>query len=301
MGRGRLDRDWRRFRESFAQRRLRARGWYDPRARSDAPAILVGGCGRSGTTVFKEMLSRHPRIACGPESSLFGLPFDPKRIANYWGIPLAELRVLMGESRDLVHFAETFYGRYAAREGKARWADKTPNNVRAVPRILTWFPHAVFIHVVRDGRDVVCSLRNHPKERIENGKIVPVTTVNPISWCCTRWLQDTSAGLAFAGHPRCLEVRYEHLVADPEAVMRRVCAFIGEDYDAAMVTPGDASKPVPTGQVLNNPGASAAIVGRSAGRWRRDLTEAERAVFVDIAGELLIALGYEGDHQWVNT
>ncbi len=300
MAQNRFQRTVRRFRERFAQRRLRARGWYDPAARSDARGIIIGGCGRSGTTVFKEMLNRHPRIACGPETSMFGLPFDPRRIAIYWNIPLEQLTALMDESEHLPRFAERFYGDFVRREGKARWADKTPNNVRAVGRILTWFPRARFIHVIRDGRDVVCSLRHHPKERIRGGRIVPVNTVNTIEFCCRRWVQDTSAGLAYANHPRCFELRYEHLIADPEGVLRRVCDFLGEDYDPAMLDPSRTKHETPTGQVLNNPGASSAVVGRSIGRWRRDLTPDERAEFVDRAGELLIALGYAEDHGWVN-
>lgn len=300
IGHNRIRRKLRRMRQEVGQKRLRAAGWYDPSARSSARAIFIGGCGRSGTTVFKEILNRHPRIACGPETSMFGLPFDPRHIAPYWEVPVDELRASMTRSGNLVRFAEAFYGAFAEREGKARWADKTPNNVRALPKILTWFPESRFIHVVRDGRDVVCSLRNHPRERVENGKIVPVRTVNPISKCCERWLRDTCSGRAFLRHPRCLEVQYERLVCDPEDELRRVCEFIGENFDPMMLRSDESNGPRPAGQVLNNPRASTALQASSVGRWKRDLSRAERDVFVNMAGELLISLGYVHNHSWTD-
>jgi hypothetical protein len=280
-----------------ADARLEASGWYDLSSRSEMDAVFVGGCGRSGTTLFKELLNRHSRFACGPETSLYGLPFRLENIAAPWGIPLAELEVMRARSGSLVAFADEFAGAFLAAESKARWVEKTPNNVRAIERLLTWYPNGRFIHVVRDGRDVVCSLRHHPKERVRGGKIVPVRVTNPVGLSARRWLSDTMRGLAFRQHPRCLEVRYESLVADPEREMHRVCDFVGEAFEAGMMTatPDAAARP---GQNMNNDRAAGPISSGSVGRWVSDLRPEERATFVDIAGELLIALGYAPDHSW---
>lgn len=278
---------------------LHASGWYDPAARSDMDAVFVGGCGRSGTTLFKEVLNRHHRLACGPETSLYGLPFSIDNIAVPWAIDRQELAALEQRSKNLIAFADAFAARFLEQEGKQRWVEKTPNNIRAIGPMLTWYPHARFIHVIRDGRDVACSLRNHPKERIENGRIIPIKTNNPMDRCATRWRDDVSGGLAYRGHPRVLEVRYEALVADPESEFTRVCAFIGESFDPAML---DASTdgPARPGQNLNNPGAASMISPRATGRWQRDLSPTERRTVDNIAGELLIALGYANDHSWAD-
>lgn len=278
--------------------RLARRGWYDLSARSAMDAVFVGGCGRSGTTLFKELLNRHSRFACGPETSLFGLPFRLENIAAPWGIRLKELEEMRDRSANLIEFADIFAGTFLKAESKSRWAEKTPNNVRAIERLLTWYPNCRFIHVVRDGRDVACSLRNHPKERVKSGKIVPVSMNNPVRVSAQRWLTDTMRGLAFREHPRCLEVRYESLVAEPENEMRKVCSFVGEEFESEMFS-FDSESPSRPGQNMNNERASGPISARSVGRWKSDLSPGERSEFVDIAGELLIALGYVEDHSWI--
>lgn len=292
-----LRRRWKQRRRLRHDERLRASGWYDPSARSDQHAVFIGGCGRSGTTLFKEVLNRHPNLACGPETSLYGLPFSVDNIAAPWGIDRDELLSLQASSQNLIGFADRFSQRFLDQEGKRRWVEKTPNNVRAIGPILTWYPNARFIHVIRDGRDVACSLRNHPKERIENGRIVPLKTNNPMDRCATRWRDDVADGLAYRGHPRVTEVRYEDLVRDPASEFARVCTFIGESFDEAMLHASD-NEPARVGQNLNNPGASSAITHRAIGRWERDLSDTERRTVDDIAGELLIALSYADDHGW---
>src|SRR6185295_5028100 len=108
--------------------------------------------------------------------------------SGFWGLDAAELERQAREQPNLVAFADAFYARFVAENGKARWADKTPNNVRALPKLLTWYPNGRFIHLIRDGRDVACSLRKHPKEWIVDGKTVPTGIVNPISKCAERWM-----------------------------------------------------------------------------------------------------------------
>jgi protein-tyrosine sulfotransferase len=273
-------------------------GWYESGARSTRDAVFIGGCGRSGTTLFKELLNRHSDCACGPETSLYGLPFQIDNIAVPWGIDRAKLEQMQSTSANLIEFADRFATDFLSQEGKSRWVEKTPNNVRVIDRLLTWYPRSKFIHVIRDGRDVMCSLRNHPRERVIKGRIVPVSTENPPEKSANRWLEDTIRGLAFRDHPRCLEVRYESLVQDPERELRRVCAFINVPYEQSMLEP-DQVEPERVGQNMNNAMASSPISSKSVGRWRSNLSESERAVFVNIAGELLITLGYAQDHQWI--
>ena len=276
------------------------RDWYDLSARSELPLVFIGGCGRSGTTLLREMLNRHPKLFCGPETSMFGLPFWPNNISKMWNLDEQRLITDAQASDNLVHFAEQFYGEQSARAGKDRVADKTPNNIRVIGKLLTWFPNGRFIHIIRDGRDVACSLRNHPKEKIENGKIVPSLINRPISECAQRWLDDTSSGLAYRTHPRYYEIKYEDLVSEPHAVLTELCQFIGEDYQPCMIEP-DASQSdnMNVGRLVNNQNSKEKISSRSLGRWRNDLTADEKKDFEDVAGELLIALGYVDSNQWL--
>lgn len=263
--------------------------------------MFIVGCGRSGTTLVRELLCRHGAFGGGPETLFFVKTLDLGYLAALSAIPERDLRALRGRTESIVQFAQEYYRMMAAREGKPRWVDKTPMHVRALPRILHCFPDARFIHVIRDGRDVVCSLRNHPRERVHRGRVVPNRVDRPVEECAGRWVRDTSLGLAFAGHPRVEAVRYEELVANPEREMLRICRFLGETLEPAMLDPGSAA---PTagraGVLINNPNAAEAVSRAPAGRWRRDLSPTERRLVDRIAGELLIALGYVSDHAWVD-
>jgi protein-tyrosine sulfotransferase len=263
-------------------------------------AVFIGGCGRSGTTLVREVLSRHPAIACGPESHILSGFVHPRRLAEAWRLPHASVMEMVAQSRSVVRFAEAFFRSYAQRQGKARWADKSPGNVRYLPRILSRFPKARFIHVVRDGRDVACSLRNHPRQKIVDGVVVPQDTSLPIDACAKRWLTDTSAGLAFKDHPRCYELRYEAFTADPARECRRLCTFLGEEFHPAMLEcSADPARDREPGRWLNNENAREAVAASRAGRWRRDLSLDERRVVSRLAGELLVSLGYAKDQGWV--
>lgn len=266
--------------------------WYRTTDTCPDRAIIIGGCGRSGTTLARVILNRHPNIACGRETAILCDLVNPPRLAVEWDLPEKDITELMARSPNIIRFVESFFRQFAEREGKPRWADKTPRNVRALPRILSAFPNAVFVHVVRDGRDVACSLRNHPKVGIRNGKFVPVHNNRPIEECAGRWLNDTSLGLAFRGHPRCFELRYERMITDTENAVRELCEFLGEDYSPQLLVPSGAEA------AANNPDADREIRPGSLSRWKRDLTPEERKTFIQVAGELLIATGYAKDHAW---
>lgn len=272
--------------------------WYDTPATCPDDAVLIGGCGRSGTTMLRELINRHSRIAIGPETAILCDIINPPRLAVEWGTTEADVRSRMGSSRSIVEFAQGFFRDYALKHGKSRWGDKTPRNIRYVQRLLNQFPNAQFIHIVRDGRDVACSLRNHPKENIRHGKVVPNNVNRPIWLCARRWIDDTGLGLMFRGHPRVLEVRYEQLVLAPEAELRRICAFLGETYEPGMLDASQGAADLKETRLMNNQNAGEAVNRRSLDRWKSDMAPQERKDFVRVAGELLIALGYALDHSW---
>lgn len=293
-------RDFSRRSQRRYQRSLISRDWYDLSARSEMPLIFMGGCGRSGTTLLREMINRHPNIFCGPETSMFGLPFWPNNIAKMWNIDEGTIKYEAERSRNLVQYAENFYSYHSSAMAKPRAADKTPNNVRVVGKLLTWFPKSLFVHVIRDGRDVACSLRNHPKEIIVNGQIVANHINRPISECATRWLNDTSSGLVYRNNPRYYEVRYEDLVTKPEITLRLLCEFIGETFSIQMLDPQSANTDsMDAGRLINNHNSNDKISTVSVGRWQKNLSYLERQDFIDVAGELLLSLGYVKDHSWV--
>ncbi len=278
---------------------LQRRGFFDPAARSEAEAVFIGGCWRSGTSLLREMLGRHPRLACAPESHLFVPPFRPERLVAQWSLDERWIRALIEAAPSLPAFGNRLFSDMAAVRGKARWIDKTPENVRVADRLLEWFPKGRFLHVIRDGRDVVCSMRHYPSEVFVGGRPVPAPPIDrPIGSCARTWVAQTSEGLRHRQQPRLAEVRYEELVGNPEETLRRICTFLGEDFSPRMLDPEaeteDPHDPFVAARFINNSGAGRTPSPESVGRWRRDLPPEELEEVLEIAGGLLRRLGYVG-------
>jgi protein-tyrosine sulfotransferase len=272
--------------------RLRQRGWRMATHRSGEPHIVMGGAPRSGTTVLRRLFDRHPQVCCGAETKIFvPAAINLAWLAQSYAIPLPELRAMRAAAPSQAAFIDAFAARVRADAGKARWAEKTPQNIRNLDWILARFPQAAVIHVLRDGRDVVCSMRQHPDWRWVAGGWQKVLAPRPIEWYARRWLDDTAAGMSWRGDARYVEVRYEDLVADPPAVLRAICDGIGVTADlewlAQVAQRGDGA-----GQT-ERPDYEGALSGASVGRWREDLSAAERREVERLCGPRLRELGYD--------
>ncbi len=264
-----------------------------------APVVL-GGCGRSGTTVLRMMLDSHRRLCCGPESSLFRRrAIEPDWLADRFGFRREEVCALRDAAASRAGFIEAFAGLCTGKAGKERWAEKTPRNIARIGEAFRMFPAARFVHVLRDGRDVACSLRTHPRHKVVDGKLVPLDTWKPIAGCARRWVRDIEGSRRWWGDPRFHTLRYEDLVLDPRTVLERLMAFLGEPWDPGMLTHASADSPFRDAtRFAQNPEALGAVNTSSIGRWQRDLDERDRSIFKRIAGPLLVELGYAKDDRW---
>lgn len=269
---------------------------------SETP-IIIGGCGRSGTTLMRVILDSHSQIACGPESNVFPSPnrLNPgspgaEKLAKKFEISAEEMAHLLRSSSTRAEFADRFFDAYRRHAGKPLWADKTPRNIQVMPYILEHFPKARFVHVIRDGRDVVCSLRTHPRHRVIDGEIVKLDTWNPIEDCVGRWVKDVGDGLVYRGDPRYYELKYEDLVTETEPTLRGLFEFLELPWEPAVMAFHEVQSasrdPVKFAQ---NPEATKPLQRSSIGRWRKDLNEEDLAYVLRRAGPLLRTLGYLDD------
>ena len=84
--------------------------------------------------------------------------------------------------------------------------------------------------------------------------------------------------------------RYEDMVGDPERQARRLCNFVGEDFEPHMLNPEfNNSSSVAWGKR----GAAVGITDKSVGRWRGQLTESEAFVAQAVCRSTMKRLGYE--------
>jgi protein-tyrosine sulfotransferase len=278
----------------------RAADSFGPASPSGFAPIVLGGCGRSGTTLLRMMLDSHRRICCGPESSVFRRrAVDPDALASRFGFEPAAVRALYEASSSRPAFIEAF-AQYCMRQaGKVRWAEKTPRNISRLSVIFGSFPEARFVHVLRDGRDVACSLRTHPRHEVVDGRLVALDTWKPIAGGARRWVRDIESSRKWWGDPRFHTVRYEDLVLDPRPVLERLMAFVGEDWDEAMLAHATADSPFRDAtRFAQNPEALGTVSKGSLNRWQRELDAHDKRIFKRIAGSLLVELGYAKDDAW---
>jgi LPS sulfotransferase NodH len=272
--------------------RLREHRWRMAGYRSSEPHIVMGGAPRSGTTVLRKLFDRHPQVCCGAETKIFvPAAVNLAWLSQSYHIPLPELGAMRTDAPSQAVFIDAFASRVRADAGKARWAEKTPQNIRHLQWILARFPQAAVIHVIRDGRDVVCSMRQHPDWRWQDGAWQKVLVPRSLEWYARRWLDDTAAGLAWRGDPRYVEVRYEDLVADPRAVLHSICDGIGAVADPDWLA--QVAQRVDRPGQTERPDYEGAVSGASVGRWREDLDAAEQREVARLCRPRLLALGYD--------
>ena len=262
--------------------------------------VVIGGCGRSGTTLARVILDSHPHICCGPESGVFlPEPLDDGKLGEKFKFDSDVVRQAYLMSGSRAEFVDRFAEICCRASGKQRWAEKTPRNVLQLKYIFARFPEARFMHLLRDGRDVACSLRTHPRHRVVNGELVPVKTWKPMEECAARWRDSLLAARPFWNDSRFYTVRYEALVSDPRTTIGGLLEFLEEPWDDAVLAHHQTESEFRDATTFpQNPEALRPIESTALGRWERDMTAADRETFKRVAGDLLIECGYAADNRW---
>lgn len=215
-----------------------------PRPLAPAPlkVLYVAGCGRSGSTLLSVMLNAHSLIVsvgelkflaewlarsapCTCGMSVMECPFWSRVLSA--ALPdgtspaTPELEVLLPGIAEIARSEVIVDTSKTAAELE---------QMMKVPGIELYI-----IHLVRDGRGYLRSrTRSVRKQTVRPGIREPSSTSRAI----IRWL-STNLGIARfrcrVPHNRFIRVRYEDLVAAPEAELERICAFVGVDFEPSML------------------------------------------------------------------
>jgi hypothetical protein len=253
-----------------------------------ASPIFIGGQRRSGTTLLFTMLNRHPHLAGVREEGFF---FQDERFELFFrsllvwhGRRLKRLGIGQPEMDGAVAtFIDSLLTPHRMHEGTHRWIEKTTKNIERIDYLLRLFPDAQFIHVIRDPRDTLCSM----KQRVEADR--PDWVKYTAYDTALEWVRIIEAGLPWRDRPeRYMEVHYEQLTHEPEAVLRRVLAFLGEPWCFAVLDATPDAAPFQEGGNDQKP-----VFTSSNGRWKTELSREEVACIQSIAGETMALLGYD--------
>ena len=109
------------------------------------------------------------------------------------------------------------------------WVEKTPHHLDYIPLIKRSVPHAKFVHILRDGRDVVAS-QKHASD--QDPKYWGDWSVNDL---VRQWNDDTKVALKYERSDNHLMVSYETLIAYPQRELTVICEFLDLRFEQSML------------------------------------------------------------------
>lgn len=182
-----------------------------------APTFILSSV-RSGSTLLRLILNTHPQICCPHELHL----------RQVWGTMRGSGRYAMGEvgfdDRALRNLLwDRILNRELVRSGKSHYVNKTPNDSLIWYEILACWPDARFIFLHRHPAAIVDSWWS----ATEGAASRDLLAQDVLAYA-------TGMEQARAAHGG-LVVRYEDLTANPLVETRRICEFLGVDWDENMV------------------------------------------------------------------
>jgi len=267
------------------------------------PPVIVLGVGRSGTTLLRVMLDRSSQIAI-PYESFFVTPLAHRhgrrpKLDDFlddlgrfyqlyeWGIAPEDVRPRLREGMTTGEAISAVFEVYAEREGKLRWGDKTPLYMQHLRLLERLFPDALWVHLVRDGRDAALSFLELPEGFSGKTWALPRTAAQ----FAARWRTEILAARKLGTHvgARYLELRYEDLVTEPERELRRVCEHASLTWEPAMLEHADVPEvsSMPEHRNIAQPPTP------GLRDWRTQMSRKDALAFEQVAGDVLRSAGYE--------
>jgi len=252
------------------------------------------------------MIHAHPRLAMPPESRFLLKAW--RRRANFGDLQTPKQRMQLAKAcvrtgskvRDLgLDPQETLekilagpptigsafgiiFKEFADRHGKARWGDKRPAYYQEVDVLLRLFPDAQIVHIVRDGRSNVASLKRMPWWPFDS--IGSMAAWSQAEYCASRNQRRLPADTFHV-------VRYESLVADPRTVLSEICAFLEEDFHEAMLEPSEFADVVPDRKTWHGE-LKAGVNTSKVESWRKGLEPWELGLMETVLRRKLTRHGY---------
>lgn len=276
--------------------------------------FFIMGFLKSGTTWLQLLLDAHPEIACKGEAHFWDTFFEDllKSVDHFnrrkqWlaETTFQDLEPFPGIDReDVAAVMRLIVSRVLQRAAGGKdarlYGEKTPNTIHYIEPAAAIFPGAKFVHLVRDGRDAAVSCWFH-YQRVKPEQVAERWGGDFAAFLETsaqQWAQETAKGHAAAARwpERVIELRYEDLLAAPEATLARLLEGLGVAADEGAVADclaaADFAK-LSGGRQTGEEDRGAFFRKGVAGDWREHFDDAMAARFSELAGDQLKAYGYE--------
>lgn len=179
----------------------------------------------------------------------------------WYGCDVAGLRARLPEWHDIHALIDFFFRRPLQEAGKTIWVEKSPTNIYAMRSFLEAYPHGRGVVMIRDGRDVVCSLMKRGYAFAHAASI---------------WVLEAALTLALSKHPRVHLIRYEDLVGESRRALTRLMGFLNLDAELDKLLDYQNSRRARTDASIRlstwKTSPQQAISTGSVGRWRDELS-----------------------------
>ncbi len=260
-----------------------------------AKPFFIVGAPRTGSTLLRRLLNNHSKLAIPPESGFLAeylladhLSLDKRKKIfikepefDYWGVrPEWDDIYNLQSMIDCIRF---MHEKYTQVNGKDFWGQKTPKLVRTGALWLDQMPDCRIIHMVRDPRAVVSSLR---ASKYHNLHIIQGSQ---------RYLKDTRLGIELESNygERVLRVSYEDLLTQPQRTLTSICDFIDLPFEEKLLSDDQLVKLTPNEQKFgHHQNVGGNLKHSFMEKWKKSLNSREIAIIESITSELQNELSY---------
>jgi hypothetical protein len=197
---------------------------------------------------------------------------------------------ILNQCRTGGDFIRVVMGAVAQSQQAQRWAMYDPDNVLHVERVKREIPNALFVHIIRDGRDIALSLKKMggftplPWDRDQTGSLVATA----LYW---EWMvhQGRAHGRKFPADY--IEIHFEDLIGNPHETLDKLGGFLDHDLDYGRIQRAGLGRLSETNSSFREEGAKEKI--NPLGRWKERMAHADVAAIEATVGECLQENGYE--------
>jgi hypothetical protein len=208
--------------------------------------IFVVGCPRSGTTLVQELLGAHMDVFTCKETHFFHkvrrkgkrkvfdhLVLSQQNVVDAYDFVRSNNALLEEHDPSRIRSlrsAALFFDQMMTSEALARcksaWVEKSPENRLYIRWIKRYIPSAQFIHVLRDGRDVVASLVDAAEKFPEAWK-----RYADLEIAVDVYNRSLAESMKYCGIEDHIFVQYEHILDDVEGTNHKLFSFLGLEIE----------------------------------------------------------------------
>lgn len=192
--------------------------------------VFIIGSPRSGTSVLAWGLAQHQDFWTSGETDFIYHLFGQNRLEQAWHASGGEGGWLSRHGVDRDEFMRaaglSMNVLITRRSSGRRWVDQSPTYTAMVTTIAEMMPDALFVHIMRDGRNVVQSM-------VTSGFSAP--WASDFLEACKTWAWFVDKAVAFGAQmpERYLAVPYAFLSENPEAGFAAIFEFLDAEYEEA--------------------------------------------------------------------